>query len=283
MEIKNEILKDYEDYCHKKLISEFGNYKAGTDGPIHLYQRYKYRIIYAQPREVIEPQNLVIPAEHLAAYKKIIIDIEEGNSLNKYQSRNLKKLDYDDDMLSHWRIQHFHLGNVVEGDGFVERTSDLLFIHFSNSQAHIIGIFSHGDWCDLDIIETIHENWPNLLISFKTESTSEPLTEEQYKILRRKGYNTTVRVKDGTEYHPPGFGVVANGSPVEAITNVQRILITFEKSFDSISANIDQILEADPQKRTTEIATIGLEMDEANRRFVYIIKETGHRFTLDYE
>ncbi|WP_227656936.1 hypothetical protein, partial [Klebsiella pneumoniae] len=76
---------------------------------------------------------------------------------------------------------------------------------------------------------------------------------------------------------------VSSGSPVEAITNVQRILITFENSFNAISTNIDQILEADPQKRTTEIATIGLEMDEANHRFVYIIKETGHRFTLDHE
>lgn len=283
MEIKNEIVSDYEDYCHKKLTSEFGSFKPGKHNPMHLYQRYKYRIINPIPRQVKEPQNLVIPAEHLATYQKIVSDIQLGNALNKYQSRNLKRLDYDDDMLSHWRIQHFHLGDTVENDGFVSRTSDLLFIHFSKSQAHIIGIFSHGDWCDLDIIETIHKNWPNLLTSFKSETTSEPLTEEQYKILRSKGYNTTVRVQDGTEYHSPGCGVVANGSPVEAFTNVQRILIKFENSFNEISMNIDQILEADPQRRTTEIATIGLEMNEVNQRFVYIVKETGHRFTLNYE
>lgn len=283
MEINNDIVSDYEDYCYKKLTSEFGSFKLGIHNPMHLYQRYKYRIINPIPRQVKEPQNLVIPAEHLTAYQKIVSDIQLGNALNKYQSRNLKRLDYDDDMLSHWRIQHFHLGDTVETDGFVSRTSDLLFIHFSKSQAHIIGIFSHGDWSDLDIIETIHKNWPNLLTSFKSETTSEPLTEEQYKILRSKGYNTTVRVQDGTEYHSPGFGVVANGSPVEAITNVQRILIKFENSFNEISMNIDQILEADPQRRTTEIATIGLEMDEVNQRFVYIVKETGHRFTLNYE
>ncbi|MDC5210408.1 hypothetical protein OHW47_13075 [Acinetobacter baumannii] len=283
MEIKNEIAKDYEEYCHQKLISEFGSYKSGNKDPIHLYHRYKYRIINARPRDVIEPSDLVIPPEHLPAYRKIVSDIKAGNSLNKYQSRNLKRLDYDDDMLSHWRIQHFHLGETIESDGYVSRTSDLLFILFSNTEAHIIGFFSHGDWCEVDIIETIHNNWPNLLISFKSESTSEPLTEEQYKILRKKNANTTVKVQDGTEYHAPGFGVVANGSPIEAITNVQRILITFENAFLEISMNIDQILEADPQKRTTEIATIGLEMDDVNQRFVYKIKETGHRFTLNYE
>lgn len=283
MKIKNEIVSDYEDYCHKKLTSEFGSFKLGSNNPMHLYQRYKYRIINPIPRQVKEPQNLVIPTEHLMAYQKIVSDIKLGNLLNKYQSRNLKRLNYDDDMLSHWRIQHFHLGDTVESDGFVSRTSDLLFIHFSKSQAHIIGIFSHGDWCDFDIIETIHNNWPSLLISYKSESTSEPLTQEQYKILRSKGYNTTISVQDGTEYHSPGFGVVANGSPVEAITNIQRILIKFENSFNEISMNIDQILEADPQKRTTEIATIGLEMDEVNQRFVYIVKETGHRFSLNYE
>lgn len=283
MEVKNEIAKDYEEYCHQKLISEFGSYKSDNKGPIHLYHRYKYRIINARPRDVIEPSDLVIPPEHLSAYIKIVSDIKAGNSLNKYQSRNLKRLDYDDDMLSHWRIQHFHLGETIESDGYVSRTSDLLFILFSNTEAHIIGFFSHGDWCEIDIIETIHNNWPNLLISFKSESTSEPLTEEQYKILRKKNANTTVKVQDGTEYHAPGFGVVANGSPIEAITNVQRILITFENAFLEISMNIDQILEADPQKRTTEIATIGLEMDDVNQRFVYKIKETGHRFTLNYE
>ncbi|MDK2223328.1 hypothetical protein [Acinetobacter baumannii] len=283
MEIKNEIAKDYEEYCNQRLISEFGNYKAGGHNPMHLYHRYKYRILDAYPRQVIEPHNFTIPTEHLSAYRKIISDIKSGNPLNKYQSRRLKRLDYDDDMLSHWRIQHFHLGENLESDGFVSRTPDLLFIHFSNTEAHIIGFFSHKDWCNLDIIETIHNNWPKLLISFKSESTSEPLTEEQYRILRTKNAITTVKVQDGTEYHAPGLGVVANGSPIEAITNVQRILITFENSFDAISTNIHQILEADPQKRTTEIATIGLEMDEANQRFVYIIKETGHRFTLDYE
>ncbi|WP_179998034.1 hypothetical protein [Acinetobacter sp. YH12239] len=282
MQINNDIVSDYEDYCYKKLTSEFGSFTLGKHNPMHLYQRYKYRIINPILRQVKEPQNLVIPEEHLTAYQKIVSDIQLGNTLNKYQSRNLKRLDYDDDMLSHWRIQHFHLGDTVETDGFVSRTSDLLFIHFSESQAHIIGIFSHGDWCDLDIIETIHLNWPHLLTYYRSDSTRRSLTEDQYKILRKKGYNTTVRLRDGAEYLSPGLGVVANGSPVEAFTNVQRILIKFENSFKEICMNIDQILEADPQRRKTEIATIGLEMDEFNQRFIYIVKETGHRFTLNY-
>lgn len=283
MEIKNEIVNDYEDYCHQKLISEFGNYQGDKHDAIKLYHRYKYRIINTCPREVIEPPNLVIPSEHLDAYKKIVSDIKLGKSLNCYQSRNLKRLDYDDDMLSHWRIQHFHLGEILENDGFVSRTSDLLFIHFYDRKAYIIGIFSHGDWCDLDIIETIHLNWPNLLISFRSDSTSEPLTEEQYKILRRKGYNTTVRVSDGTEYHPPGFGVFSNGSPVEATIRIQQILIDFENKFNEIKQNIVKILDSDPKKRKTAVATIGLEMDNDNQRFVYKIKETGHMFTLNYK
>lgn len=282
MEIKNEIAKDYEEYCNQRLISEFGNYKAGGHNPMHLYHRYKYRILDAHPRQVIEPPNFIIPTEHLSAYKKIISDIKSGNPLNKYQSRNLKRLDYDDDMLSHWRIQHFHLGETLESDGFVSRTSDLLFIHFSDTEAHIIGIFSHGDWCDLDIIETIHNNWPQILMKFKCETNSEPLTEEQYRILRSKNCNVAVRVKDGTEYYPPGLGVVSSGSPIQAIVNVQHVLINFENKFNEIVSNIDQIIDEDPQKRTTEIATIGLEMDKVNQRFVYKIKETGYRFTLNY-
>ena len=100
-----------------------------------------------------------------------------GNSLKKYQSRMLKKLDYDDDMLSHWGIQHLHLGLQVQADGYVERTGELLFVFFKGANAYVIGIYNHTSWCDIDIIESIHKNWPSELALYKSNSNAPSLTK----------------------------------------------------------------------------------------------------------
>ena len=215
-------------------------------------------------------------------YNRIVSDITQGVELKKYQSKRLKDLNYNDDMLSHWGIQHFHLGAALGKDGFVSRTGDLLFIHFTNSQAYIIGLFPHNNWCDLDIIEKIHQNWPEILIEHKYSSNDQFLTEEEYKTLRAKNYNALVTVQDGTKYLPPGSGVMCDGTPIGAINKLQKLMMIFEKSFNDISLNIDQIFESDPKKQKSDTVTIGLEINDMNQRCVYVIKETGHRFTLNY-
>ncbi len=280
MEVINKILDDYTDYCHQKLTEEFGRYSLGTYDSIYLYQRYKCRIIDKKPRAVLEPKNLAVPHTYLAAYQEIISDIENGEDLKKYQSRNLKKLDYDDDMLSHWGVQHFHLGQTLENDGYVKRTGDLLFIHFSGTNAHILGFFNHGSWIDLDIIEILHENWPQELAVFKSGSNATPLTELEYKTLRKKHANVNITVKDGTEYLCPGMGVTANGAPMFAVLNSGTVIFMFNRAFELISENIALILESDPEKRKSEILTIGMEIIDTTSSIAYHIKETGFKFTL---
>lgn len=278
----NNILEDYTNYCRMTLEDEFTEYKPTKGGPILDYQRYKYRILRACPREVIEAKGLDIPNEYSDAYAEIVNDIAEGKPLKKYQSRNLKRISYNDDMLSHWRIQHFHLSRDIEEDGFVKRTGDLLFIFFVKQKAYVLGFFSHGDWCDLDIIEIIHQNWPDELMHYRGQKKDKVLTAEEYKILRKKNYNTTIVVKDGTEYFGPGMGVMAGGAPVEAVTNAQRVMMSFEDDFETIRLNFDEIVNSgDINQSLVDTATIGLEMNHEKRKFVYIIYETGFRFTLN--
>ncbi len=54
MEVFNEILDDYSEYCHQRLQAEFGLYSPETYDPIYLYQRYKCRIIEKRARLVFE-------------------------------------------------------------------------------------------------------------------------------------------------------------------------------------------------------------------------------------
>lgn len=280
MEVINKILDDYTDYCHQKLTEEFGTYSLGTYDSVYLYQRYKCRIIDKKPRIALETSDLAVPQIYQSVYQEIISDIENGNDLKKYQSRNLKKLDYDDDMLSHWGIQHFHLGQTLENDGYVKRTGDLLFIHFSGTNAHILGFFNHGAWVDLELIEILHENWPQELAVFKSGSNAAPLTELEYKTLRKKHANANVTVKDGTEYLCPGMGVTANGAPIFAVLNSDKVNFMFNRAFELIRENVALILESDPERRTSETITIGMEIVDSTCSVVYHIKETGFKFTL---
>ena len=280
MEVINKILDDYTDYCHQKLTEEFGTYGLGTYDPIYLYQRYKCRIIEKKPRIALEASGLSVPQIYQSAYQEIISDIENGNDLKKYQSRNLKKLDYDDDMLSHWGIQHFHLGQTIEDDGYVKRSGDLLFIHFSEINAHILGFFNHGAWVDQEIIEILHENWPQELAVFRSGSNTAPLTESDYKALRKKQTNANVTVQDGTEYLSPGMGVTANGAPFFAVLNSDKMIYMFNRAFELIRENIELILESDPEQRTSDTITIGMEVVDSTRSVAYHIKETGFKFTL---
>jgi hypothetical protein len=280
----NKILDDYDNYCRETLAGEFIEYKPTKHGSVHDYQKYKYRIVSTYPREVVEANDLTVPAKYSVAYTEIVKDIIEGKPLKKYQSRNLKRINYNDDMLSHWKIQHFHLGRNIEEDGFVERTKDLLFIFFVKCKAYILGIFSHGDWCDTSIIEILHSNWPTELLLYKSENTGKFLTAEEHRVLRKKNFNTTITMQDGTEYFGPGLGVMLGGSPVEAVQNARKVMMSFERDFEIISLNIDLILNSDPNnKLIADAVTIGLEMNHEQRKFIYKIYETGFRFSLDIQ
>ncbi len=280
MEITNAILDDYTDYCHQRLTEEFDSYSADRYDPIYLYQRYKCRIIDSRKRKILEAKELIIPLEHKTAYENITSDIANGRALKLYQSRNLKNLDYDDDMMSHWGVQHFHLGDSLESDGYVSRTGDLLFIHFSQKQAHIIGIFNHGSWYDLDVIEIIHENWPQELTVFKSGSNSKQLTATEYKTIRKNHANTNVILKDGTEYLCPGIGVTSNGASIFAVFNSDKVIFMFNRSFELIQKNIELILSSDPAKRKSKSITIGMEIFHDDNAIMYKIKETGFKFKL---
>jgi hypothetical protein len=279
MNISNKILDDYENYCTAQLQSEFGQYQPSSYDAIYLYQRYKCRIIMQRVREVRLPQNLIIPPQHLAAYQEIVSDIVGGNSLKKYQSRKLKDLHCDDDMLSHWGIQHLHLGRILEQDGFVKRTGDLLFVHFTKQYAHILGIFDHSSWCNLDLIEIIHTNWPDQLVVYEKNSNA-TISGAEIAASRKRNMSCNVVVSDGTEYFVPGLGVTSNGAPINAVLNSQNVIQMFNAEFDLIKSNISQILSADSQKRISENITVGLTMDDVSKRFVYVIQETGFKFTI---
>lgn len=54
----------------------------------------------------------------------------------------------------------------------------------------------------------------------------------------------------------------------------------FNRAFELIRENIVLILELDPERRTSETLTIGMEIVDSTHSIEYHIKETGFKFTL---
>ena len=281
MKIFNDIINDYNEYCKRRLIEEFGSCSYEKLDPILIYHRYKIRIIAPKKRKIEESKTITIPDKYMQSYCDIKKDILNGEQLRKYQSRKLKNINFNDDMLCHWGVHHFHLGNTIEKDGFVSRTKELLFIYFTSNTAYIIGFFNHKSWCDRDVIEVLHNNWPEEIEKYKINISRAPsLTSEQYKNLRAAHYEIHVTTKDGSVYMPPGHGTFTTGDPVKGFQNVQAVFRNFKNDFEIIQNNMSQILESDPMKRVSEKITIGMRICHDSKCFIYKIKETGFEFVL---
>lgn len=277
MNIIDETVKDYISLCTQRLQSIFPNYNSCSEkDPIYDIERYYFRKIKSNIRRVHVSSCLSsLPPQLKVAYKEIIKSISEGNELLKYQSRLLKNVNFDDMMLADWGIQHLHLETEVESDGYVKRTSELLFVRFTDDDAFIIGIYQHGDWTDLDIIETIHFEWPDSIEKFKMNgiiALEHNISNSERQLLRNSGMNTPIQVSDGAIYMGPGMGMSTAGSPVMTTMNGDNHLRYLHGGFDLIRQHISTIL---PDDYENEKVTVGIEIDSTVGRILFKIKEIG--------
>lgn len=146
-------------------------------------------------------------------------DLTSGADLSPRLSTKLLKRGYNDKMLNDWGIHHLHLGQTLRPDGrFVTRTGDVLFVLFREDDAYLLDVRQHGAWCDDDLVEIVHSNWPETIRQFRLVGVSGfELTNQQRKNLRDKNANAGFTAKDGTFYAGIGGGLVASGANPKAV------------------------------------------------------------------
>ena len=84
------------------------------------------RFVPAAPRKFHSPKHFTCPTDQQHGLKALRAKIERGDDINENLSRNLRYADYNDLLLWDWDIHHFHLGVVVDEQGFVTRFDALL-------------------------------------------------------------------------------------------------------------------------------------------------------------
>lgn len=272
-----DIIKGLADIFRVEL-AEIGYNTDGIIDNMQLIKTYftvRKRLIPMRPREVKIAQGLQCPQNLEVGYNNFINKVISGSDLNPNLSRINKKLDKNDMLFYDWDIYHFHLGQNIEDDGYVERTGDVLFAIVENDKFYAIAIMPHDNWANKDLLEIILANWPNLLNTYRIEAkmASNP-TSVDIAALRKANVVTAVELSDGNSYFGRGMGYMSDGSSARAVLELTRKVqesriiknqIAFElNKFDL--GNIDFVIE----RRGEYIIAINYQ---------YILTRVLYRFT----
>ena len=197
------------------------------------YLGIQRRLIPKRPRTIHKSEGFLCPTQYLLSLAELERMIAIGNDLMPYISKRIENLNYADAMLNEWGVHHLHLGerkriNRNRNGCFVERTRELLFCYFTDSDAYFVGIFDHCDFLLQAVIEVIHENWPCLLGSFRmphVHSLYPRLSEDQSREIRlSKSFMSLTEMRDDTVYFPPGGGVATSGDNLRDVMKTDRML-----------------------------------------------------------
>lgn len=165
----------------------------------------RLRFVGLVPRVVHLSKEFQCPAVSQADLDALTKKFEAGDDVNPHLSKGRLNADdpnFNDGLFDDWRIQHFHLGK----DG--KRGGDCLFAVVQSDAVFYIGIYPHGVYGDVELVERIKDNWPRLLGHQMTiPPTLTPPTATEIMQARKGGITMPTQLPDGSVWAPPGGGI----------------------------------------------------------------------------
>jgi hypothetical protein len=282
MKIIIDFYKDWVDMLREILNSK---YQLKTDvysddEVVDIYFSMEERRINPLPRNVNLSKSFVCPPELQNTWEQLKNKIQEGQDLTPHLSRKVNNAGDNDSMLNEWGIFHFHLGESLELDGFIERSGPLVFGYVTNSDFYAVNIFNHGNWTNDDIIEIIHTNWPEIISAYKIHalsiSTNPSPTERA--TLRKKNCNALIQVQDRTIYGAIGGGFMSNGSSANSMMKKmyqKKFLLHLQEYILNNQAEILNIIEYNGNNNVP----VSLEITET--QYAALFPDHGYRIILN--
>lgn len=271
MKVELSIVSDYAQILRKRLTDRIGYPKSSVDriqdddSVILAYFRVLRRLVSNVPRAIFKARGFACPPEHVDALAQIESKIRKGDSITPYLSRQVLEISYNDALLNEWSIQHLHLGTSVSSDPkhrglLIESTKKLLFVYFDEQCAYFIKVLGHGsDFADQILIQTIHDNWPEILEPYRDPNVisvhpSDLTSTDRYR-LRKANLNVGgVTVSDGTTYVMIGGVVATSGDNMFDLMRTDR----FREWADGLKKDVIKRMPA----IMTELKERGIEVIE---------------------
>jgi hypothetical protein len=192
-----------------------------VEGYVNLVRRQ----LLPAPRQMHTAIELHCPSEVAVGFAELVRKIKAGEALKPHQSRTLKKPAYNDGLFTDWGIQHFHLGTVVQSDGFVERTGPVLFALCKGQDFYAIQIYEHGAWAKPEVVRLLRSNWPDVTAPFELKGIKPimpELNEQEIADFRKAGLMHIVQA-GGVFVYPMGGGVVSTGDSARMVEDVSNL------------------------------------------------------------
>lgn len=195
------------------------------------------QLVSPVPREVKIARGFKCPSHLLCGYAQLIHEIEHGLDLTPRLSRKIKdKKIFIDKMLADFGVRHFHLGvDIIKSGhkkGMVVGGEEVIFAWVDAYCFYVIGIYDHNSWTKESVLETIYENWPELLGKYELRGAvglSRYVSESDRERLRKANINTPVQIKNKI-YFSPGSGLATDGS---CARDVEKALVVL-RAADSL-------------------------------------------------
>jgi len=251
MKIEADFYQDLIHWCSKQLAAAGYRCKVdpeSPDLPVLQYFNVQGNVLPAQPRRVKRASSLRCPVIHRTGLARLLRKARRGDLLLPHASRSIMNADFGDSMLNDWGIHHFHLGTALCQDGFVGRTSALLFAFVSDDAFHCIDVLDHKDACGLSnfaeqqLLEVVHAHWPGLLAdAIPPGAQGEPFEKETLAALRQGGFATLTVMADGTTYATPGGGFVSSKHSMRARHRADRLLDVVHAAENELRAKIGDL------------------------------------------
>jgi hypothetical protein len=184
------------------------------------WQSWQRRMVAARKRQIAKADTFTCPAQHAAGLNAIESAFTSGAEILPWQSKLVDNVSYEDGLLNDYGVLHFHLGETLEASGYIARTGPLLFAVVRDDSVYEIGIYNHGDWYELDVLNIIDRNWPHLLdaVTIKGIDTAHsPKTREEVRYRRQINVVPIISLDSGRIVMPLGGGVATSGTSNDAV------------------------------------------------------------------
>lgn len=206
-----------------------------------------------RPRRVHRSNEFVCPPELLTGFNQLVDVLEQGQDITPYLSKQVDNISAIDGMFNDWGVLHLHLGDRPDArDGrFIARTGPLLFLYLVKDDAYLINVYEHGDWTDKSILQTVQDNWPELIKPFIFKGAiglSHQYTEEQHAALRNAGVSVPLELKDVNGdtlvIAPPGLGITTSRDAMQDVRAYQGQVNQLRRIERYVHENPDLFQEA---------------------------------------
>lgn len=226
------------------------------------YISWKRRSVSSGKRRVLKASSFNCPSHLQKGLADLEKAFETGGDIWPWQSKRIDRPSDEDGMFNDYRIIHFHLGVGFDSKGYIVRDKkkskgELLFAIVDSISVYELGIYVHGDWYELTLLDIVEENWPRLLdaVAISALDVTPCLsTRSEVKALRNANVNSFIKLKSGRIVAPLGGGVATDETSTDAVCSANYWSIVLRDGEKAIISDIqEQIQKGEMESKDYEI------------------------------